>query len=167
MGGCYVPGCDEKSEEVGEGGRLIFEVPPGQAQKWKSLLPKGPRPFNPGTDGICIKHFEEKFILKEETVVIAGDRQTFSLDPWELSSDALPTIFEGVIAPAAEEILHDNEDAKPGKNQDVVDNLHRNGTSSKRKIESLEKPGPASKKIYASVKEKYWKASRFCCRSWN
>jgi hypothetical protein len=45
-------------------------------------------------DGVCIKHFEDHFILKEEFVVVGGKGQVAKLDPWVLSADAIPTIFD-------------------------------------------------------------------------
>jgi len=35
--------------------------------------------------------------VKEEVVSICGEREVFKLDPWMLTSDAIPTIFPNTV----------------------------------------------------------------------
>ena len=60
---------------------------------------------------MCIKHFEDQYILKEEFIVVSGKGEVKKLDPWILSADAIPTIFDAL----ADE---DDEEEDEGEDED-------------------------------------------------
>lgn len=94
---CSAPGCrsnyDNNKEYV-----TVFKFPsePSRRAKWIHNLHRVD--FNPSSTAVvCIKHFEERFIIREDSVkrkdgtILTVDRKQLAL-----SSEAYPTIFENL-----------------------------------------------------------------------
>src|SRR6218665_1193954 len=89
---CWATGCTSGYHSNGEK-RHFFRVPSDSRRLavWKRLIPRDGNLTS--KHSLCDKHFEDRFILKKYIHVINGEKVELDRGKWELTKDAVPTIF--------------------------------------------------------------------------
>jgi hypothetical protein len=93
---CCAPGCTSNYRKS-EGHTTVFRFPiDSRLEVWKRKIPRQ-NPVITKNTRLCIKHFEERFILRTfEFNDSEGIRRSELRDVPVLTSDAIPTLFAGL-----------------------------------------------------------------------
>jgi THAP domain len=89
---CWAPGCTSGYRSNSDK-RHLFKVPSDgdRLALWKRRIPRDgnllPKHY------ICDIHFEEHFVLKKYIHIINGEKVEIDRGQWDLTKDAVPTIF--------------------------------------------------------------------------
>jgi len=89
---CWAPGCTSGYRSNGDK-RHFFKVPSDSERLalWKRRIPRdGNLQKN---HSLCDIHFEDQFLLKKYSLIINGEKVEMDRGKWELTKDAVPTIF--------------------------------------------------------------------------
>lgn len=94
---CWATGCRSgyrsSSEKSNSDTRHFFRAPSDSRRLavWKRLIPRDGNLTS--KHSLCDIHFEDRFIVKKYTHVINGEKVEMDRGRWELTDDAVPTIF--------------------------------------------------------------------------
>src|SRR6218665_2282896 len=129
---CWAAGCTSGYRSNDEK-RHFFKVPSDSQRLavWRRFIPRNGSLTS--KHYLCDKHFENRFIIKKDIHVINGEKVELDRGKWELTKDAVPTIFpnlpkyyssrkrktrviqsidaednETIVAPAADEQVKDS-----------------------------------------------------------
>src|ERR1700733_3004333 len=89
---CWAPGCTSGYRSNSDK-RHFFKVPSDSEilAVWKRRIPRDGNLLT--KHSICDIHFEDQFILKKYTHIINGEKVEMDRGKWELTKDAVPTIY--------------------------------------------------------------------------
>src|SRR5688572_23793678 len=89
---CWAPGCTSGYRSNSDK-RHFFKVPSDSERLavWKRHIPRDGNLLT--KHSLCDIHFEEHFVLKKYIHVINGEKVEMDRGKWELTKDAVPTIF--------------------------------------------------------------------------
>jgi len=96
MPGCFVYGCTGKGTGV-----HLFRIPKKCSDvnrtKWLTTISKvrSDKRFDPNNKNHCIchKHFDDKYLIKDDVTVVNGTEVRLPRQRWTLADDSIPTIF--------------------------------------------------------------------------
>jgi THAP domain len=91
---CWAPGCSTGySSQKDVTRHHFFKAPKDVArlELWRKAIPRVGLLLP--THNICELHFEERCILKTYTCIINGQKVETPRGKWELTKDAIPTLF--------------------------------------------------------------------------
>lgn len=94
MPSCFVPGCRSGyyHSSTDSGKRHFFKVKDNILDSWRKAIPRKDKLLTRNCH-ICDLHFDNRFILKTYKTVINGETVETERGKWDLTKDAVPTIF--------------------------------------------------------------------------